>query len=115
MLFYIILGKPDPPEPGSLKAVDELIPTVPVTVNINFTWIPGYNGGSEVDFYLLFKEKKESRFHEQFMNFREGFKYVFRSRKAGTAYVFSMKAKNKYGLSQWYKPYLGLTTKGILE
>ena len=40
----LVKGRPDPPESGSLKAVDQLVPSVPVTVNVNLTWVPGYTG-----------------------------------------------------------------------
>ena len=46
-------GKPDPPVAYSLKARSELIPTIPVTVKINITWVPGYSGGAEVGLVLI--------------------------------------------------------------
>ena len=94
-----------------MEAKDVIQPTVPVTVNITFNWIPGYSGGFPVDYILLYKEKNEQSFREQFLRAPEGNKYIFTYRKVATKYVFSIRAKNQKGSSPELTPYLEYTTR----
>ena len=109
LFIFSNTGKPD--APIKLEAKDVIQPTVPVTVNITFNWIPGYSGGFPVDYILLYKEKNEQSFREQFLRAPEGNKYIFTYRKVATKYVFSIRAKNQKGSSPELTPYLEYTTR----
>ena len=54
-----------------------------------------HTGGADVQYYLLYKERGQGQYREQFMGVREGFKYVFKHRKTGTEYEFTMKSRNR--------------------
>lgn len=98
-----------------MEAEDVIQPTVPVTVNITFNWIPGYSGGYPVDYILLYKERNEQSFREQFLRAPEGNKYIFTYRKVETDYVFSIRAKNQKGSSPELTPYLEFKTRRKLH
>ena len=97
---------------NSLKAKDQLQLTDPPTVSVTLSWIPGFNGGLQVEFTLKLRKKGHSGWQELNIGNPGGNQYTAKDLKTATTYEFSMYATNSLGPSADYEPYLEFTTKG---
>eukprot|EP00794_Sanderia_malayensis_P013958 gene13958-15414_t len=104
-------SKPEPPVRGSLKATDKLMLTDPATVQVEIRWVPGYNGGYSVTFYLYYKQQNEINYQQINLGPIAYPVYTIKGLKPSTTYQFTMRAVNQRGQSDEYDPPLFFTTK----
>ncbi|XP_015771107.1 PREDICTED: hemicentin-2-like isoform X8 [Acropora digitifera] len=90
-------GPPDPPQ--DVKLVSFPVPEA-ITVSVNVSWTPGYDGGFPQEFYIHYKRKGAADFTEESVGNPPNYMHTVQLLRPQTDYEFKVLATNERGKSQ---------------
>jgi hypothetical protein len=99
VIFVLTVGPPDPPQ--DLIVTGIRVPNKR-TVDVNLTWTPGYAGGEQQFFTVLYKlnSVEVEVFTEIVIDNAAGTQYTIKDLKPYTSYVFKIRPRNSKGLGK---------------
>ncbi|XP_067026451.1 uncharacterized protein [Acropora muricata] len=89
-------GPPDPPQ--DVKLVSFPVPEA-ITVSVNVSWTPGYDGGFPQEFFIHYKGKGAADFTEESVGNPPNYMHTVQQLRPQTGYEFKVLATNERGKS----------------